>query len=374
MKLISFEAKFYNGEMAQPHQAIVELNRTNLLITTQKQSLKIDWPYKEIKLLEHPVSPQPARLTSSKMPNARLVIETENWHRLKGILPQSAFPGISLSTNWKSLIGFAGLSVTFILGFMLYGPKLFEYASHMIPQSTEEQIGQLTIESLVKDPVCVAPQGKASLEKMVKKIQQGMKRNIAFNVRVISDDEILNAFAAPGGHLVIYSGILKKAHSVNEMAGVLAHEMAHIEMNHPMKSLMRDLGASMTLHMMFGSTGAISNTAKLAGVFNQLHYSRQDELEADIVGQDLLKKANIDPSGLEVFFERGKEEAEIEKSKENSIPEFLKYLSTHPHTQERINNLKTHKTNITNYRQTLNEVEWQALKNICTKTIHISQN
>ena len=53
-----------------------------------------------------------------------------------------------------------------------------------------------------------------------------------------------NALAAPGGHLVIYSGVLKKAGSVDEVTGVLAHEMAHIEMNHPMKSVMRNLGFS----------------------------------------------------------------------------------------------------------------------------------
>ena len=115
-----------------------------------------------------------------------------------------------------------------------------------------------------------------------------------------------------------------------------------------------------------GNTGTISNTAKLAGIFNQLHYSRQDELEADQVGQNLLRKAHIDPSGLGMFFERlKKEEAERRSGDESDFPEFLAYFSTHPHTQTRINKLKTNEIRATNYKKTLNEKEWQALKNIC---------
>ncbi len=368
MTLISFEAKFYDGEKATPYQVLVEIYRTNLHIETPDKSLERNWPYKEIKILEQPVPPQPARLTARKTPNARLYIEPENWSHLKAKLPKSAFPGITLSTSWNYLMGYAGLSVTFILGTVLFGPKLFEYASQMIPQSTEKKIGQLAIESSINGPVCVAPKGQASLEKMVQKLQQGMKRDIAFNVRVVSDDETLNALAAPGGHLVIFSGILKKADSVDEVASILAHEMAHIEMNHPMKSLTRNLGISLTLQMMFGNTGAISNTAKLAGIFNQLHYNRQDELEADLVGQNLLRKANIDPSGLGLFFERlKKEEAERRSGDESDFPEFLVYFSTHPHTQTRINKLKTDEIRATNYKKTLDEKEWQALKDICVE-------
>lgn len=369
MALISFEAKFYDGETAKPYQVLVELYRTNLCIQTQDRSLEKCWPYKEIRMLEQPVPPQPARLTSRRTPNARLCIEPENWSHLKTKLPKSGFPSITLSTSWNFLIGYAGLSVIFILGTVLFGPKLFEYTSHMIPRSTEEQIGRLAIGASINNPVCTAPQGRASLEKMIHKLQQGMKRDIVLNVHVVSGDEMLNAFAAPGGHLIIFSGVLKKADSVDEVAGVLAHEMAHIEMNHPMKSLTRNLGVFLTLQMMFGNTGAVSNTAKLAGIFNQLHYSRQNEFEADLVGQNLLNKARIDPSSLGLFFERLKKEEKAERNQHDGsdFSEFLTYFSTHPHPQVRINKLKINETTATVYKKTLNEIEWQALKNICAE-------
>lgn len=366
--LTSFEAKFYDGETARPYQVIVELYRANLCIKTQDRSLKKNWPYEEIKILEQPVPPLPARLTSNRTPHARLYIEPGNWRQIKPQLPESASPIITLSTNWNFLIGYAGLSVLVILGAVLFGHKLFEYVSHTIPQSTEDQIGQLAIQSLITKPECVEPQGRASLEKMTHKLQQGMQRDIKIKVRVASGNETLNAFATPGGYLVIFSGVLKNADSANEVAGVLAHEMAHIEMNHPMKSLVRHLGVSLTLQLMFGNQGAISKIAQLAGIFQQLHYSRQDELEADLVGQNLLKKARLDPAGLKLFFERLKKAETGQNNNEGSeFSEILSYFSTHPHTQVRINQFKPGQTNANTYEEALNETEWRALKNICTK-------
>lgn len=373
MALISFQARFYDGATAKPYQVNIELYRANLQIKTEDKSFERSWPYQEIKILELPEPPQPARLTSRKSPETRLYIAPQYWSKLKTKLPKDAFPSFTLSTSWQSLCAYAGLSALIILATVSFGPKLFEYASHMVPQNIEKQIGQLAIESSLKDPLCVAPQGQAALEKIVQSLQHGMKRDITLNIQVVSDDETLNALAAPGGHLVIYSGVLTKADSADEVAGVLAHEMAHIEMNHPMKSLTRHLGVSLTLQMMVGDSGAVGNTAKLAGILNQLHYSRQDELEADRVGQELLRKALLNPSGLEVFFERLKKEEQSQKH-HNSEADFPAYFSTHPHTQARIDLLKNNRRTSTRYKKTLNETEWRALKNICTeKDLHPAQ-
>ncbi len=369
MPLISFEARFFDGETAKPHQVNVELYGACLRIRTPDNSFTKDWLYKEIKVLEQPVPPQPARLTFHEDTDMRLYVEPEYWSALQSKLPGTAFRKITLSTHWKFLSGYAGLSIFFIIGAVLFGPKLFEQASRLIPQSTEVQMGKMMLESSINIPVCVAPQGQVALEKMAYSLKQGMTRDISLNVRVVSDDETLNALAAPGGYLVIFSGILKKADSAEEVAGVLAHEMAHIEMNHPMKSLMRNLGVTFMLQMMFGDAGAISNTAQLAGIINQLHYSRADELEADRVGHTLLEKANIDPSGLTVFFERLKQvEAKANDHSSVNWSNFDEYLSTHPHIEQRINKLRKDETGSKTYRKVLDDAEWQALKNICSES------
>jgi len=367
MSLVSFEARFFDGETAKPHRAVVELYRTTLRINTEENLPPTDWPYKAIKVLEQPVPPLPARLTSTQNNDMRLYIEPEDWATLKTRLPKTAFPRITLSTNWKSLLGYTGLSIALVMGTVFMGPKLFEQASGLIPQETEIQIGKMAIDSSIDHPVCVAPQGQAALDKIVHSLKQGMSRNIPFNVRVVSDDEMLNALAAPGGYLVIFSGILTNADTAEEVAGILAHEMAHIEMNHPMKSLMRNLGVTLTLQMMFGDARAIGNAAHIAGIMNQLHYSREDEMEADAIGQTLLEKANIDPSGLTLFFERIKREETEHTGHDSHWFHFGEYFSTHPQTEKRIHQLKQNKSGSPRYQKALNDSEWRALKAICTQ-------
>lgn len=368
MTLTAFEARFFDGKTARPHQVSVELHASRLRISMSGESCSSDWLYKEIVVLQQPIPPQPAMLTSRKNMAMRLYIEPENWFSFKTKLPKTAFPAITLSTRWRSLAGYAGLSVIFVLAAVAAGPRLFERASELIPPSTEIQIGKMALDSSINHPVCTAPQGKAALDKLVLMLKQGITRDIPFNVRVVSADETLNALAAPGGHLIIFSGILKKADSAEEVAGVLAHEMAHLEMNHPMKSLMRNLGVTLTLHMMFGDAGVLSNTAHFAGMIHQLHYSREDELEADKIGYALLEKANIDPSGLTLFFERiQQEETKSTDHSYSNRSDLDEYFSTHPHTEQRINTLKSNATTLKNYRQALDDSEWQALKDICSE-------
>jgi predicted Zn-dependent protease len=348
MALTAFEARFFDGKTARPHQVSVELHASRLRISMSGESCSSDWLYKNMAM--------------------RLYIEPENWFSFKTKLPKTAFPAITLSTRWRSLAGYAGLSVIFVLAAVAAGPRLFERASELIPPSTEIQIGKMALDSSINHPVCTAPQGKAALDKLVLMLKQGITRDIPFNVRVVSADETLNALAAPGGHLIIFSGILKKADSAEEVAGVLAHEMAHLEMNHPMKSLMRNLGVTLTLHMMFGDAGVLSNTAHFAGMIHQLHYSREDELEADKIGYALLEKANIDPSGLTLFFERiQQEETKSTGHSYSNRSDLDEYFSTHPHTEQRINTLKSNATTLKNYRQALDDSEWQALKDICSE-------
>lgn len=368
MTLIAFEARFFDGKTARPHQVRVELHAGHLRISVSGKSFSNDWLYKEIVVLQQSVPPQPAMLTYRKNMAMRLYVEPEHWFSLKTNLPKTAFPAITLSTRWRSLAGYAGLSVIFVLAAVAAGPRLFERASELIPHSTEIQIGKMALDSSINHPVCTAPQGKAALDKLVNRLKQGITRDIPFDVRVVSDDETLNALAAPGGHLVIFSGILKAADSAEEVAGVLAHEMAHIEMNHPMKSLMRNLGITLTLHLMFGDVSVLSNTAYFAGMIHQLHYSRENELEADRIGHALLEKAKIDPSGLSLFFER----IQREEAKNNNHPYSKwsgldEYFSTHPQTQHRVNTLKSNATTSKSYQQALNDSEWRALKDICSE-------
>ena len=90
-------------------------------------------------------------------------------------------------------------------------------------------------------------------------------------------------------------------------------------------------------------------------------------MEADAIGQTLLEKANIDPAGLTLFFERIKREEAAFNDHDGHWSHYGEYFSTHPQTVKRINQLKLNESGSQNYQKILNDSEWHALKAICSK-------
>jgi beta-barrel assembly-enhancing protease len=146
----------------------------------------------------------------------------------------------------------------------------------------------------------------------------------------VSTSDEMNAFAAPGNLIVINQGLIQKADSVEEIMGVLAHEVAHVELPHVLKSLAGGLGTlagTIFLSTLIGSDGAI--TIAKATNFLQLKYSREKEIAADKKGFYFLQRANVSPSGMIRFFEK------LSHS-EKLVPNVLRFASTNPSSEERV--------------------------------------
>jgi predicted Zn-dependent protease len=141
--------------------------------------------------------------------------------------------------------------------------------------------------------------------------------------------EITNAFALPGGRIVVYTGILDKIKSYPELAALLSHEFTHINNKHTTKSLFRRLGSKVFLGLLFGRVSAVTGVVvDNADNLRSLKYSRRLEKEADIEGLNLLLKRQIDPAGFEQLFIHLKDSAPT-----NALPEFL---GSHPDVNKRI--------------------------------------
>ena len=146
----------------------------------------------------------------------------------------------------------------------------------------------------------------------------------------VIDDRQVNAFALPGGHVVVFTGLLREAGSPDELAGVLAHEIQHVVLRHSVHGLIRSLGWSATLQILFGGTGPLSGIGAAASQLGNLKFGRDQETAADVEGLKLLQRAKIDPKGMVAFFEQL-------ASKENGIA----LLSTHPMSADRADRLRT---------------------------------
>ncbi|WMJ73184.1 M48 family metallopeptidase [Cytophagaceae bacterium ABcell3] len=139
--------------------------------------------------------------------------------------------------------------------------------------------------------------------------------------------DVVNAYVVPGRHMVVYTGLLAKCSSEAELAGVIGHELAHIEKKHVMKKLIRQAGLAVLVSLTAGNGGAEA-AAQLMKLLSAASYSRDMEREADFTSVDYLIKADIDP---EPFAELMYQFSE----KDHEMPAALKYLSTHPASEER---------------------------------------
>jgi predicted Zn-dependent protease len=171
----------------------------------------------------------------------------------------------------------------------------------------------------------------------VNRVGQNLVRNsdakVPFTIKVLDSEEV-NAFALPGGFFFVNSGLILKAESESELAGVMAHEIAHVAARHGTKQATRgeiiNL-ASIPLIFMGGWTGyAIRQGAGLAIPLGFLNFSRAFEKEADYLGLQYLYKTGYDPTAFVDFFEKIQS---MEKKKPGTVS---KVFSTHPMTDDRI--------------------------------------
>jgi predicted Zn-dependent protease len=155
-----------------------------------------------------------------------------------------------------------------------------------------------------------------------------------YEFRVI-DSDVANAFAIPGGFVFVNRGILKRAESASELAGVIAHEIGHVVERHGLEQMAKAQNTNTVVGLVYvllgRSPGAAEQVAlQVAGSAWLAKHSREAEQEADRVAVLYLAHAGLDPRGMPRFFERLLEEERRAPS------ELLAWFSTHPLTQDRI--------------------------------------
>jgi predicted Zn-dependent protease len=183
-----------------------------------------------------------------------------------------------------------------------------------------------------------------------------------FRVTVVNNGTV-NALAAPGGHLLLFRGLLERARTPEELAGVLAHEIQHVLHRDGTRALLRHASTGLLLAALSGDpTGVMSYGLEAAHALASLTYSRQAETEADIGGLRLLAAAGVSPTGMLAFFEQLLAE-------EQRIPQGLRYASTHPAAAERLTRLRTLARELpSNPRPLLPDRNWEEVRAMCRDT------
>lgn len=210
-----------------------------------------------------------------------------------------------------------------------------------IPPAWETKLGETIFRQIVLGKNIVSdPSVQVDLKKITDALSDGLetkKYNLQFT---IVDDPTVNAFSLPGGPIIINSGLIFKAASPEEIAGVLAHEIAHTYGQHGLQMLLGSVGLYLLVDAFVGDvSGLIAVLAENGSYLLTQKFSRDHETEADINGWATLAKANLDPRGMIDFFKKLEAESK-QDGIAGQLEKSLDFLGTHPQTSERLANLQ----------------------------------
>lgn len=160
---------------------------------------------------------------------------------------------------------------------------------------------------------------------------------IDYHVHLIDDPKTVNAFATPGGHIYVYSGLVLEAGNEAELAGVMAHETGHEVGRHVERAIVNAYGLQALTAAALGRnpSPALELAAGVAGTGIMRAHSRSEENEADEYGAQFISRLDYDPHAMITFFEKL-------QTREGSTPRAFRWLSTHPLTRDRIAHLKAY--------------------------------
>lgn len=268
----------------------------------------------------------------------------------------SALPRAARYGGWIDRIGIwrAATAAALLSAILLVGALAgIDLIARAIPFSWERRFG----DALTGDfggAMCTGKAGQAALDGLALRLSPAGR---PMRARVV-DIDVVNAVALPGGRILIFRGLIDDARSPDEVAGVIAHEIGHVDKRHVMAALIRRFG----LGLLLGSNG---RPGEYAQVLFDSTYSRSAERAADAYSVAHLTSAGISPRGTADFFGRL---ARKDAKDGGRISTMLGYLSSHPPSDERRDLFLTAARAMPHPAPALDARSWQAVKAVCATT------
>ncbi|HKF74201.1 MAG TPA: M48 family metallopeptidase [Stellaceae bacterium] len=341
-----FLASYVDGVSAARRRVRASVGEHGIALAKAEGGYITTWSYDEISLVQDEGSRGPLRLARDL---ARLTVDDPDFPAALYAAAPRLRPGTP-SRRLPGALAAIAVSVGTVAALGLALPWLTEGAVALIPIAAEERLGDREVADLqILGEPCVNAAGQAALDRLVDRLTA--HAGLPFHAKVVVESvEIVNAFAFPGGRIVVLRGLLDESKSADELAGVLAHELTHASKRHALRHQMASAGIGVLAEMVLG----YSTTGDLGAFIAELTYSRSEEAEADAGALVLLREAGISSAGFADFFER------LSHTTEASIPT---YLSNHPSPADRLAAVRAGAVEGTT--PALAPTDWNALKRIC---------
>ncbi len=247
-----------------------------------------------------------------------------------------------------------------IVGIAVFGiPLIADRLAPIIPASVEERIGVAAdrqVRTMTGGKICDSPEGQAAFTLLVDKVKQAGGLELPFDAHVLSSS-IANAFALPGGKIYLFDGLLKRAENVDEVAGVIAHELGHVHHRDNLRRIIQTGGTSFLFGLLFGDVMGGSAVIFATRSILESSHSREDERAADAFMIDTMHKLGRSPRPMgELLFR-------VTGAQKNG----LTIVASHPLSEERLDVMRKAERPVTG-TELLTGEQWKALKNICNVT------
>ncbi len=344
------EGGYFDGQSAARHDVLVELSDAGLIFTDPAGRMSM-WTFEELRFVSANRKGDSVTLAREAGTSERLRLDAEDIvitliekaPQLKNARPERGF--------LKPTMVAAAIIAIMVAMYFSY-PALKLGIVTMVPQNWVVTLGESTVASIrAGNQICEEPEAVAILDQLVDRLIGDGAMPYDVQVSVVRSSRV-NAFAAAGGQIVIFKGLIDKAGDADEVAGVLAHELGHVKHRHPLKRAVDIYGIDLFLSSMGGNLGSIGGFVLL------LQNSREEEAVADAEGVKMLQGARISTSGFANFFARLSEE-------EGGVSEFVSFFSTHPRPDAREEAVRSAEDDVPD-APALTATQWQALRAICT--------
>lgn len=322
-------AVYYDGLTSKPKEAMVSVRETDSL-EVEVDDDRFHWPL-EYRGMRWERTRDTLRLSFGDHPRKVLLIRDELF--IKSFVLRMQYAGrrgvydrvVSVARAGPFLF-LIGVLVLMVLGYIYALPWAAERIALLLPRSVDVELGEASFNSMAMG-LEVDTMRTEALQRFGDRL--ALSDHYELRYHVVTEDQV-NAFAMPGGHIVVFTGILDRMDDPGQLAALLAHEATHVEERHSTRMLMRQLSSYIFLSLILGDVNAIvAVVAQNADNIRHMSYSRDLESDADGLGMDRMYAQGVDPKGMVRLLELLDEEA-------GDMPEAVSFLLSHPLTKERI--------------------------------------
>ena len=231
----------------------------------------------------------------------------------------------ALSLKLRVLVALAAMLVVGVGLLWWQYDTAVAWAARQVPPDTEARIGEAGLEQVRANQTLLSD---GPMVDLVRDIGNRLSRGSRYDYEwFVADTDAINALALPGGKVIVFRGLIETADRAELLAGVLAHEIEHVEQQHSLRNLIHSAGWAAVLTVTLGDASGLATV--LIHQMGNMRFGRKLEAQADLGGIQALHEAGIDPRGLTAFFEQIQGDTA-------ALPDAVEFVSSHPLTRNRI--------------------------------------